>query len=76
VIGRLLADIVHERFATDLVVRFQDVVDILDDVLIIAHRVSLNCLLDPNDLTVATVMERILLEPVDNSLLAAFVDLV
>ena len=59
---RLLADVVDKRFAADLIVRLEDVVDVLDHVLLVAHRTSgLGRMLEPDDDAVTAIVERVLL---------------
>jgi len=60
---RLSTDAVDKGLATNLVVRLQDVVNILDDVLLVAHRANrLRSMLEADDHSMATVMESVLLD--------------
>ena len=60
---RLLADVVDKRFAADLMVRLEDVVDVLDNLLLVAHRTSgLGRMLEPDNDAVTAIIERVLLD--------------
>ena len=75
--SRLLTDIVDERLATDLVERLQDIVDVLYDVLVVAHGASsLRCVCEPNNHSVTAVMECVVLDLSASVSLAAFTKLV
>lgn len=59
----LPADIVDEGLATDLVVRLQDVVDFLHDVLIVAHGTSdLSCAIEGHHELAELVCIRVFLD--------------
>lgn len=68
---RLSTDVVDKGLATNLVIRLQDVVDILDDVLLIAHGAGrLRGMLEADDLTMVAIVESVLLN-VGNGLFLA-----
>jgi hypothetical protein len=75
---RLLEKIVDKRLTAYFVVQLQDIMDVLNDILLVAHGMSLNgsSILDPDDGTMATIMERFLLKTSDNLSLAASIELV
>lgn len=51
VIRRLLADVVHESLASNLVVRLENIVNVVDDVHLVAHGVALHSIVQTNNLS-------------------------
>ena len=70
-IGRLLYHIVHKSLACDLILRFEYVMDVLDDVIRIAHGIGSLGVAKSNNAAVGTIVERELLHCREHHVLTA-----
>lgn len=73
---RLLADAINERLPGDLVIRFQNVMNLQNDMVVVAHRTGVDRLLETDDHAVATVVECALLKPTNDFAMATITTLV
>lgn len=58
-IRRLHIDAIHESFPRDLVIREENVVDVLNDMCSVAHRMALFQVFKSDDLAMSTVVEEV-----------------